>query len=106
MELTKYKPWGTTRRLKQLIRDRVGCQPDSPNISPRSSNSKSEMSCRLRPTQAQGRRVRGDQSPETRRGGGVERELDLAKIDGSAGVRKSRENMGNVIEKEDAAVGG
>lgn len=42
--------------------------------------------------------VRGDQSPETGGNGGVEREFDLAKVDGSAGVRNRRESMENVIE--------
>jgi len=39
------------------------------------------------------RRARSDQSPKAEGGGGVEREFDLAKVDGMAGVRKSRENM-------------
>jgi hypothetical protein len=39
------------------------------------------------------REVRGDQSPEAVGEGGAEREFDLAKVDGSAGVRESRENM-------------
>ena len=43
--------------------------------------------------QAQGRGVRSDQSPETRGNGDVEREFDLAKVDGGAGVRNKRENM-------------
>ena len=51
--------------------------------------------------QAQGRGVRSDQSPETRGNGGVEMVFDLAKADGSAGVRNRRENMGDVIEMVD-----
>jgi hypothetical protein len=33
--------------------------------------------------------------------GGVEMRFDLANVDGSAGVRKSRESMENVIEMGD-----
>ena len=60
---------------------------------------------KLRPTQAQGRRVRGDQSPEAGRNRGVERVFDLANVDGGAGVRNSRDNMGDVIEMNGAAGG-
>jgi len=56
--------------------------------------------------QAQGRGVRSDQSPETRGNGGVEREFNLAKVDGSAGVRNKRKNTEGVIEMVDVAVGG
>lgn len=44
-----------------------------------------------------GKKSRVDQSPE-RRGGGVERDFDLARVDGMAGVRKGRKSMGDVIE--------
>jgi hypothetical protein len=71
----------------------VGCRPDSLSVNLLCSDSRSQISCGLRPAQAQGRRVRSDQSPETGGNGGVEREFDLANIDGSAGVRNSRENM-------------
>lgn len=70
-------------------------------LNPLCSNSKPQISCELQPTQAQGRRVRSDQSPEPRENSGVEREVDLAKVDGSAGVRNSRENMEGVIEMDE-----
>ena len=41
----------------------------------------------------------GDQSPKTGGNGGVEREFDLARTDRSAGVRESRENVEDVIER-------
>ena len=87
------KQQGTARRLKLLLQDRVGCRPDNPSINSLYSDSRSQILCGLRPTQAQGRRVGSDQSLETRGNGGVERKFDLANIDGSAGVRNSRENM-------------
>ena len=40
------------------------------------------------------REAKGDQSPEAvGEGGAEERDFDLAKVDGSAGVRESHENM-------------
>jgi len=93
----KCKQRGTARCLKQLLQDQVGCRPDSPSVNSLYSDSRSQISWGLQPTQAQGRRVRSDQSPETEGNGGVEREFDLANIDGSAGVRNSRESM-NVVE--------
>jgi len=45
-----------------------------------------------------GKRSEGDQSPKAAGNSGVERKFDLAKVDGIAGVRKSRESMENVIK--------
>jgi len=87
------KQQGTTGRLKLLLQDQVGCRPDNPSVNSLYSDSRSQILCGFRPTQAQGRKVRSDQSPETRGNGGVEREFDLANTDGSAGVRNSREKM-------------
>jgi hypothetical protein len=44
--------------------------------------------------------------PEQRGNGGVEKIFDLAKVDGMAGVRKSRENMEGVIERRCGGEGG
>ena len=38
--------------------------------------------------------------PRQERSGGVERDFDLAKVDGMAGVREGRENTEGVIEVE------
>jgi hypothetical protein len=45
-----------------------------------------------------GKKSKGDQSSKAVGNGGVERIFDLAKVDGIAGVRKSRESMKNVIK--------
>ena len=70
------------------------------NSNPLGSNSKLQISCELQPTQAQGSRAKGDQSPKAGGDSGVEGEIDLAR-DGSAGVRKSHERGGDVIVNED-----
>jgi len=105
MKWIECKQRGTARCLKQLLQDRVGCQSDSPSVNPHDSDSRSQILGELRPAQAQGRRARGDQSPEAGGNRGVERVFDLADIDGGAGVRNSRDNMGDVIEMNGAVVG-
>lgn len=99
------KQRGTARCLKQLLQDRVRCRLDSPSVNPLDSDSRFQILSELRPAQAQGRRVRGDQSPEAGGNRGVEKVFDLANIDGGAGVRNSRDNMGDVREMNGAVWG-
>jgi hypothetical protein len=64
------------------------------------------MVCELQPTQAQGRRAEGDQSPKAGGNSGVEREFDLAKeTEGPAFVKVVRTWRRN-RDGRDVAVGG
>jgi len=43
-----------------------------------------------------GKKTEGDQSPKRRGGEVASKELDLARVDGMAGVRKGHKSMGGV----------
>lgn len=97
--MTKYGPRSTARCFEQLLRDRVGSRPQSQRL-PALFRLKIPGVVQTSTYAGAGKKSKGDQSPKAVGNSGVERVFDLAKVDGIAGVRKSRESMENVIEGE------